>query len=143
MVAQQKAKKCWNWPRPRGLEFGDRAPRRVYAVSQEPPNDLFLTDHLPSRLLPKDQALGSRLQALGNQAALRRWKREEDAFCCAKSDELGAVSVERSQTARSSWPATRRLMWKSCEIRQLTGRSQNDIFKRFRGRLDSLWILLD
>jgi hypothetical protein len=31
LQTSRKARVSWNWPRPRGLAFGDRVPRRVYA----------------------------------------------------------------------------------------------------------------
>jgi len=60
-VTQQTERLSWNWPRPRGLDSGTELPEGFVRVgrtlfvrhfSQDLQSDLFLTDHLPSRLVP-------------------------------------------------------------------------------------------
>lgn len=72
VVTQQSERLSWNWPRPRGLDSGTALPegfsvdRAFMPDSQEPPKDLFLTDHLPSRLVP----CGALFWALGKSRFL-------------------------------------------------------------------------
>jgi hypothetical protein len=47
----------------------------------------------------------------------------------------GTTSVVPPKNPQDGRGVSRQKLWISCELPQLTHRRQNDIFKRFRGRL--------